>query len=122
MFMLPSSETKKEYVPLVYRHPLNNLINALPYIEEENVKDEKITNLAYQMIENELKTLKKKDYLEELPLPNLEFIFSDEFDNEIEKIKSKSNEKINKKYELDLNDIEKSKENAEKMAEYNTNK
>lgn len=122
MFMLPNSEKMKENVPLVYQHPLNNLINALPYIEEENVKDEKITNLAYQMIENELKTLKKKDYLESLPLPNLEFIFSDEFDTEIEKIKSKSNERISKKYDLDLTDVEKSKENAGKLAEYNTNK
>ena len=58
---LPSTD-----LPLVYRHPLNHLINALPYFDEpsENVQD---------LIDQEMRNLEPKDYLAEFPMPKLKY-------------------------------------------------
>lgn len=113
------NETKEH---LVYKHPLNYLITALPYVDEENINDQKNSELALQLIENELKIINKKDYLEDLPLPELKFINSENFEKEIQRIKNQDQELLKKlnRYDLDTTDLEKSRENLKILEEYNS--
>ena len=75
------------YVPLVLRNPLSSLVTALPYIDEEN--DNNMNLKINGLIEDEMKKLDKhKNYLESLPEPKFNYINSQEFNSEIDRIKN----------------------------------
>lgn len=92
------------YVPLVLRNPLSSLVTALPYIDEES--DVNMNLQINGLIEDEIKMLDKhKNYLESLPEPELNFINSERFSSEVERIKNDKESMliIMKRYELDDN-------------------
>lgn len=91
-----------QYVPLVMRNPLSSLVTALPYIDEEN--DNEMNVQINGLIEEEMRrNHKSKNYLESLPPPKLNYIDSDAFNMEIDRIKNDKDSMINlmKRYELD---------------------
>ena len=90
------------YVPLVLRNPLSSLVTALPYIDEEN--DNNMNFKISGLIEEEMKKLdKQKNYLEDLPKPELNYISSEAFASEIERIKNDKEilSVLMKRYEID---------------------
>jgi hypothetical protein len=62
---LPSSHT-----PLVYQNPLSNLVNALPYLDDELFhQDEALKAKVSQAIYDEMSRMPRIDYLASMPMP-----------------------------------------------------
>jgi len=61
LLALPSTD-----VPLVFRNPLSSLVTSLPYIDGE--MDSRTKREVLRLIEEEMKTMPQKDYLEDLKL------------------------------------------------------
>jgi len=73
LLALPSSN-----LPIVYRHPMSATITSLAYIDKETdltrqkqVRTYYLSNFykVQMLIQNEMKQMTKRDYLEEIPMP-----------------------------------------------------
>ena len=78
---LPSSN-----VPLVLQNPNSFLVTSLPYIDMED--DPKILAQVEKLLKEEMSKMPKIDYLENYPMPELNFGSSELLKNEYENIES----------------------------------
>ena len=78
---LPSSN-----VPLVLQNPNSFLVTSLPYIDLED--DPKILAQVEKLLKEEMSRMPRIDYLENYPMPELNFGSSELLKNEYENIES----------------------------------
>lgn len=67
LLALPSSN-----LPLVYQNPLSNLVNSLPYLDDEIYRpNEALRGMVSNLLEDEMKRMPKVDYLANLKMPEV---------------------------------------------------
>ena len=71
---------KSSSIPLVLQNPLSVYVTALPYIDVE--ENEEIKRKVNKMIQDEMKMMQKKDYLENLKFPELKILNSSQYNTE----------------------------------------
>eukprot|EP00828_Plagiopyla_frontata_P040544 TRINITY_DN5528_c0_g1_i1.p1 TRINITY_DN5528_c0_g1~~TRINITY_DN5528_c0_g1_i1.p1 ORF type:complete len:190 (-),score=42.84 TRINITY_DN5528_c0_g1_i1:63-632(-) len=84
--MLQSSQ-----IPLVQQNPLNINISCLPYVDLE--ENEQIKSQVNRLIQEEMVQMPKKDYLENLPEPELTCLNREPFKEYIESLQGQIEQK-----------------------------
>ena len=76
---LPSTD-----VPLVYQHPMSHLLTSLPYIDED--VDSQVMAQVQKLIQDEMKIMPNKNYLENLRLKESRAERSQYLEGEMERL------------------------------------